>query len=123
VSWARICLSIDNRRPAIQDEGRIAVVGDCLRIQWGPELFRDGVALARADLVTVKVSAVELPEVEVRSVIIERAAPNSWDALEAAVDENGLGVGIVEAMAIGQTRKHCGYGSRVRRSRGPPWLE
>ena len=65
--------------------------------------------MALADIygVAVEVGAVELPEVQVRGVVVERAPAIGGDALETAVDEHGFGIGVVEAMVGGQACEHC----------------
>ncbi len=65
-------------------------------------------ALAGIYGVAVEVGAVELPEVQMRGVVVDRAPAVGGDAFETAVDQHGLGVGIVEAVVVGQACEHRG---------------
>src|SRR5580704_811205 len=94
-------LLVDDWGPAAQNKCRVAVVGDGLGVLRSGELFGNGMALAGVDGMAVEVGAVELPEVQVRGVVVDGAPADGRDALEVAVDEHSLGVGIVEAVVVG----------------------
>src|SRR5882762_4477184 len=62
----------------------------------------------------IGIGTVELPEVNMRGVIVD-GPPAGWgNAFESAVDEYGLGVRVIEAMIVGQARKHWGNVDRHR---------
>ena len=66
------------------------------------ELFGYRVALSGVDGMTIEVGAVELPKVKVRGIVVNRAPADRWDAFQAAVDEHGFSIRIVEAVVVGQ---------------------
>jgi len=70
------------------------------------ELFGDRVALSGVDGLAVEVGAVELPKVQARGVVVDWSPADRRDALQAAVDEHGFGVGVVEAMVVGQASEY-----------------
>ena len=96
-----VTLLVDHWGPAVEDEGGVAVIGDGLRVLREGELFRDGMALGGVDGMAVEVCAVELPEMQMGGVVLEGTPADRRDAFEVAVDEHGLGVGVVEAVIIG----------------------
>ena len=64
--------------------------------------------LGDVDGMAVGICTVELPEVNVRGVVVN-GTPADWrNAFEAAIDEHGLGVGVVETVIVGQAREHAG---------------
>ena len=64
------------------------------------------------------IGAVELPEVEVGGVVVDWTPAGRGNALEAAVDEHGFGVGVVEAVIVGQAgeRRTAGRAAAVGRA-------
>ena len=107
----RLSSLFDNWSPAAQDESRVAVVGDGLDILRHGELSGYRVTLSGVDGTAIEVGAVELPKVQMDRIVIDGTPADCGDVLEMAVDQNSFGVGIVEAMVIGQAGEYCSHRS------------
>ena len=92
--------------------------GHC-SLQWFWHPPAPSVAWSRGDAgdvdgMAVGIGAVKLPEMNVPGIGVDGSPAGRRNAFEAAVDEHRLGVGIVEAVIVGQAREHAGGPARRR---------
>ena len=109
--WARTSVVSGGGVPAVEDEGGVAVVGDEFGVDGLGELAGDGEALGGVERVAVGAGACELPEMEVGGVGLDGSPADGRDALETAVEEDGLGEGVVEAVVVGEAGDDGGAGT------------
>ena len=62
--------------------------------------------MGRVDRMPIKIGAVELPQVQVCGLSLDRPPPDGKYALQMAVNQHRFSIGIIEPVVIGQTRQH-----------------